>query len=66
MTANPGGVCLMMTLSEQEAWDLALFLKRTGFSDFRSQAVDDEEAYRMRAVAEKVRRNLVAIGYDPR
>lgn len=56
----------MMTLSEQEAWDLALFLKRTGFSDFRSQAVDDEEAYRMRAVAEKVRRNLVAIGYDPR
>jgi len=66
MTANPNEICLRVPFSEQEAWDLAQFLKRTGFADYCSQAVDDEGAYRMRAVAEKVRRNLVAIGYDPR
>jgi cytochrome c len=53
-------------LSEQEAWDLAQFLKRTGFADFRSQAADDQEAYRMQAVAEKLKINLAVIGYEPR
>ncbi len=66
MTANPGEICLRVPLSEQEAWDLAQFLKRTGFADFRSHAVDDEEAYRMQAAAQKVRGNLVTIGYEPR
>lgn len=66
MTANPGEICLMVPLSEQEAWELALFLKRIGFADFRSQAVDDEEAYRMQAVAEMIRRNLEGHGIDPR
>jgi hypothetical protein len=66
MTVNPGEICLSVSLSEQEAWDLALFLKRTGFADFRSQAVDDEEAYRMQAVGEKVRKSLLDIGYSPR
>lgn len=66
MTVNPGEICLSVTLSEQEAWDLAQFLKRTGFADFRSQAVDDEEAYRMQAVAEMIRRNLEVHGINPR
>lgn len=66
MTAKPDGICLMVTLSEQEAWDLAQFLKRSGFADFRSHAVDDEEAYRMLAVAEMIRRNLEGHGIDPR
>ena len=46
MSVNPGEICLSVSLSEQEAWDLAQFLNRTGFADFRSNAVDDEEAYR--------------------
>ncbi len=66
MTDNPNEICLSVSLSEQEAWDLAQFLKRVGFTDFRNNAVDDEEAYRMLAVGEMVRRSLVAVGYSPR
>jgi hypothetical protein len=57
---------LVVPLTEQEAWDLAQFLKRTGFTDFRSNAVDDEEAYRMQNVAGKVRQSLNQLGYAPR
>jgi hypothetical protein len=56
----------MVSLSEQEAWDFAQFLKRTGFADFRSQAVDDDEAYRMQAVTEMIRINLELHGINPR
>lgn len=66
MSVNPGEICLSVSLSEQEAWDLAQFLKRAGFADFRSQAVDDEEAYRIMAVAEKLKSNLAAVSYVPR
>ncbi len=66
MTANPNEICLRVPFSEQETWDLAQFLKRTGFADFRSHAVDDEEAYRMQAVAEIIRRHLEGLGIDPR
>jgi len=66
MTDKPGGTCLMVPLSEQEAWDLAEFLKRVGFAGFRSNAVDDEEAYRMLAAAEKLKSTLAANGYSPR
>ncbi len=66
MSINPGEICLMVSLSEQEAWDLAQFLKRVGFADFRSNAVDDEEAYRMQVVTQMIRRNLEVHGINPR
>lgn len=66
MTVSSGEICLSVSLSEQEAWDLAQFLKRAGFADFRSNAVDDEEAYRMIVAAEKLKSNLAAIGYSQR
>lgn len=66
MTANANEICLRVPLSGQEAWDLAQFLKRTGYADFRSQAADDQEDYRMQAVAEKLKINLAVIGYEPR
>ncbi|MDX8125917.1 hypothetical protein U737_03285 [Methylomonas sp. LW13] len=66
MTANTNEICLRVPLSEQEAWDLAQFLKRAGFADFRSNAVDDEEAYRMLAVTQMIRRNLEVHGINPR
>lgn len=66
MTTEPDEVCLLVQVSDQEAWDLAQFLKRVGYSDFRSNAVDDEEAYRMLAAAAKVSRSLGSLGYDPR
>jgi len=66
MSVNPDEICLMVSLSEQEAWDFAQFLKRTGFADFRSQAANDEEAYRMLSVAEMIRINLEVHGINPR
>lgn len=66
MSVDPGEICLSVSLSEQEAWDLAQFLKRAGFTDFRSNAVDDEEAYRMQAVTQMIRRNLEVHGINPR
>jgi hypothetical protein len=66
MAKNSGEICLSVSLSGQQAWDLAQFLKRTGFADFRSHAVDDEEACRMQNVAGKVRQSLKQLGYAPR
>lgn len=57
---------LTVNLTDQEAWDLALFLKRIGFSEFQNHAADEDEAYRMLGVAEKVRSSLAEIGYQPR
>lgn len=65
MTVSSGEMCLSVSLSEQEAWDLAQFLKRIGFADFRNQAIDDEEAYCMLTAAEKVRKNLSRFGINP-
>lgn len=66
MTTKPEEICLVIQLSNQDAWDLAQFLKRVGYSDFRGNAVDDEEAYRMQNVAGKIRQTLNQFGYDPR
>ena len=57
-------VCITVKFSDQEALDLSQFLKRAGFSDFRSNTVDDE-AHRMIAAAEKVRKALADVGYSP-
>ncbi|MDD5320223.1 MAG: hypothetical protein PHD43_06340 [Methylococcales bacterium] len=58
-------VCITIKFSDQEAWDLAQFLRRAGFSDFRSNTVDDDEAHRMIVAAEKVRKALADVGYSP-
>lgn len=55
-----------LELTEQEAEDIAQFLKRAGFSDYRSNAVDQEEAYRMLNVGEKIREILAEKGFSPR
>lgn len=55
-----------LELTEQEAEDIAQFLKRAGLSDYRSNAVDQEEAYRMLHVAEKIRAILAEKGFSPR
>jgi hypothetical protein len=59
-------VCVNIRFTDQEAWDLAQFLKRAGFTDYRSNAVDDAEAYRMLATGEKVKSALAECGYRPR
>jgi hypothetical protein len=53
-------------MTEAEAWELAQFLKRAGFSDFRSKTRTDDEAYTMQSAAEKVADALRDVGYAPR
>lgn len=59
-------ISVTIEFTDQEAWDLAQFFKRVGFTDYRSNAIDDAEAYRMLDAAEKIRRALRDIGYEPR
>jgi hypothetical protein len=53
-----------LEIAEAEA--LSQFLKRIGFSEFRSLSVSDEEAYEAQAGAEKIKKALNEIGFDPR
>lgn len=59
-------VLLSVELTDHEAWTYAQFLKRVNFSDYRSNAVDDDEAYTMVDAGEKIREALAQIGYAPR
>jgi hypothetical protein len=53
-------------LSDNQAMALAQFVKRVGWSEMRGCAVDDEEAYEIRAALEQLRRSLVEAGLSPR
>jgi len=66
MTEQPKTVTLAIELTDVEAWSLAQFLKRAGFSDFRNNAQNDGEAYTMRDAADRVRGALAEAGYAPR
>jgi hypothetical protein len=66
MSNENSNISVNIQFTDQEAWDLAQFLKRAGFTDYRSNAVDDAEAYRMLAAGEKVRSALAECGYRPR
>ena len=57
---------LQVALSKGEAWMLAQFLKRVGFSDYMNNAMDKEEAYAMLYAGEKVRKALAEVGFAPR
>jgi hypothetical protein len=53
-------------LTDSQAGHLAQFLKRLGFSDFRSKATDDAEAYAKQDAANQVADALREAGYSPR
>ncbi|CUI05422.1 hypothetical protein BN2497_13669 [Janthinobacterium sp. CG23_2] len=60
-----------MTIIEVELPDdlamaLAQFLKRVGYSDYLSLAIDKQEAYEMVDAGEKVRKALADKGFAPR
>ena len=57
---------ITVTLSDAQAWEFAQFLKRVCFSEYRSNATTDEEAYHMRDAGELIRRALADKGYAPR
>ncbi len=59
-------VTLHIELSDENAWALAQFLKRLGFSDCRQLASSEEEAWQMIHATEAVRAALAEQGYAPR
>ena len=59
-------VAVVVDLSPDLAWSLAQFLKRVGWSEIRSNAVDGEEAEQVRAALEYLRDALSVAGFAPR
>jgi len=57
---------ITVTLTDVQAWQLAQFLKRACFSDYRGHATSEAEAYQMIDAAEHIRRALAEQGYAPR
>lgn len=57
-------VSLVMT--DSQAMALAQFVKRVGWQEFRSCAVDDDEAYEIRSAVDLVQKALAETGYAPR
>lgn len=67
MTDNqPKTITLDIELTDGEAWSIAQFFKRAGFTDFRRNAQDEDEAYAMRDAANRIREALARAGYSPR
>jgi len=53
-------------LPQDQAWALAVFLKRMGWSDYRPLAVNEPEAWEMWEAGEKLRAALAEKGIAPR
>lgn len=59
-------VPITVTLSDEQAWAFAQFLKRVCFSDYEHSATSEAEAYTMVGASEKIREALREQGYAPR
>jgi len=59
-------VIIRPELPHSQALALAQFLKRVGWSEMRGCAVDDSEAYLIRAALGALRTELAEIGFNPR
>jgi hypothetical protein len=66
VSSPPKTFSLVVNLTSVEGWNLAQFYKRAGFSDYRRNAENDNEAYAMRDAADRVRTALAEAGYAPR
>ena len=66
MTTTEQVVSIAVELPYDQAWAFAQFLKRTGHSDYRRFAENNDEAYAMQYAAERLRDALTAAGVAPR
>ena len=57
---------IQVSLTDAQAWEFAQFLKRVCFSDYRSHATREQEAYTMVYAGEAIRSALAEAGYAPR
>jgi len=53
-------------LTKDEAWALAEFCKRIGWTDLRQQAAGDDEADAMQTAFIKIAKELASAGFSPR
>lgn len=63
---NNKNITINVELESEEAEAFAQFLKRVSFDDFRKNAYNDNEAYLMQDVGEKIRKALADEGFSPR
>jgi hypothetical protein len=59
-------VTITVTLTDEQAWQFAQFLKRSCWQDYREHAMNDEEAYTMIYAGQRIRDALAEKGYAPR
>lgn len=59
-------ITINVTLTDEEAWQYAQFLKRVCFRDYQDRASNEGEAYTMVKAGEKIREALRDRGYAPR
>jgi hypothetical protein len=64
MTKMPAEV--FFQIEPEKAWALAQFVKLVGWSEIRSKAVSDEEAYTMRDALGEFAKALSDAGFSPR
>jgi len=57
---------ITVTLTDEQAWEFAQFLKRVSFTEYRANATGDQEACLMRDAGELIRQALAEAGYAPR
>ena len=59
-------VSVLTELSDAQALALAQLVKRVGWQEVRSNAVNDDEAYLMKDALASLQRSLADCGYAPR
>lgn len=59
-------VTVTLNLDSGNAWALAQFVKRIGWTEIRQNAVDDTEAYDMRDAIDALQKALSEAGISPR
>lgn len=62
----PNTVRITVELEDNEAWELAQFVKRSTWEQYRACAVDDDEADVIRTAIVKLEQGLHAAAYRPR
>ena len=66
MMSDQQQISVELLLDDAQALALAQLVKRIGWSEMRSLAVSDDEAYLMRDAVSEVAKALAAEGYAPR
>jgi len=59
-------ITITATMTEQQAYAFAQFLKRRQFDDFRRRAFDEDDALNMDIAADRIQEGLAVAGFSPR